>query len=93
MMGVGSGDAGREEAVEVDAAPPERRNGAQERLGLGLGAGAGVGFGAGAGEGTGSGGVSCREREPRRRPDCEGVGDVSPDEGRRGLCPDLRWLL
>lgn len=91
-MGVGSGDAGREEAVETDAAPPEMRNGAQERLGLGLGAGAGVGLGAGTG--TGSGGVSCRERESRRRPDaCEGVGEVSPGEGRRGLCPDLRWLL
>lgn len=92
---MGSGDAGREEeeeAVETDAAPPERRNGAQERLGLGAGAD-GVGLGADVDAGTGSGGVSCREREPRRRPDCEGVGEVSPDEGRCGLCPDLRRLL
>lgn len=95
MTGVGSGDAAREEAdEEADVAPPERRNGAHERLGLGFGAGAGGGFGEGAGAaGAGSGGVLCRERESRRRPDCEGVGEVSPEEGRCGLCPDLRWLL
>lgn len=82
MMGVGSGDAGREcerdEVVEADDAPPERRNGAQERLGLGAGTGTGA-------VGTGGGGVLCRERESRRRPDCEGVGEVSLDEGRCGL--------
>ena len=72
MTGTGSGDAARELlALEEagDAAPPDMRNGTQERLG------------AGAGDGTGSGAASRRARESRRRLDAwEGVGDVKPGE-------------
>ena len=87
MTGIGSGDAARE-GLPLDEAPPFMRNGTQERLG----ASTGVAFGAG----TGSGGVSRRgrERESRRRLDpWEGVGEVSPGDGRRDLCADLWCLL
>lgn len=92
MTGTGSGDGARESLAldeAGDAAPPEIRNGTQERLG------AGPGVNLGAGEGTGSGAASRRAlRESRRRLDAwEGVGDVKPGECRRDLWPDLRWLL
>jgi len=78
MTGTGSGDTARELLAldeAGDAAPPDMRNGTQERLGAGAGAGLG------AGEGTGSGAASRRARESRRRPDAwEGIGDVKPGE-------------
>jgi len=76
MTVTGSGDAARELLAldeAEDVAPPDIRNGTQERLG--------------AGEGTGSGAASRRVRESRRHLDaCEGIGDVKPGKCNACTC-------
>jgi len=78
MTDTGSGDAARELLAldeAGDTAPPDIRNGPQERLG------ASAGVSLGAGEGTGNGAASRRVQESRRRLNVwEGVSDVKPGE-------------